>query len=291
MRKWVPLLLLVGVTACAKPEPPGADPSAKAGMASPQAPATPDKPAAQISIPLLAYVYSYRLSLPGDRIQQALDRDDQACIAAGPVQCQVMGSKLDREGDGVASAHLELRAVPSFIASFRGAIEGETRTAGGRVEAANVDSEDLSRSIVDTEAQIRAQTTLRDRIEKVLAERPGKLADVMDAEHELAKAQADLDATNSELAVMKTRVATSKLTVDYQATGPLAPSGVLRPLRDATAGAGRNMVGVLSGVVTLASFLLPLGLIGATLAGLALMARAWFKAASRRRTPAAATGG
>ncbi|QUD88355.1 DUF4349 domain-containing protein [Phenylobacterium montanum] len=292
MRKWVPVLLLVGMTACAKVAPAGADLAGKTDMASPAAPPKPgDGKSPTISIPQLAYAYAYRLSLPGDRIQAAIDRDEQACAAAGPYACQLVGARLDREGEGVAGAHLELRAVPDFIAHFRSGIESQTKADGGHIAAATVDSEDLSRSIVDTEAQTRAQATLRDRIEKVLAERPGKLADVMDVERELAKVQGDLDATNSELAVMKARVAMSKLTVDYQVTGLMAQGGALRPLRDATVGAGHTIIAILAAVVTLGSVLLPIALIGGALVGIAFAVRAHLQARGRRRDTAMVGGG
>ncbi len=284
----VPVILLASLSGCSKtpsykeysdqavrvnmlkPPPPAAADVAAATDAAAPAPvaAAPDakpKPAAVMapSAPLLAYAYAYTLSLPADRIAPTLNRDQQACVSAGPTTCQLVGSSLDREGRSVANGHLELRAAPAWIAHYRGGVESEAKTAGGRVETSSLESEDLTRSIVDTEAEIRAKTTLRDRIQKLLAERPGKLSDVLDAERELARVQGELDATQSELAVMRTRVETSKLVIDYHAEGVAAPDGVDRPLQSAANGFFHNMIVVFAAILTLVSFLLPLALVGA----------------------------
>ena len=92
-----------------------------------------------------------------------------------------------------------------------------------------MESEDLTRQIVDTEAAVRARTALRDRLQAILATRPGKLSDLLEVEKELARVQGELDATQSELAVMRTRVVTSLLTITYSSGASLmAPRGAMR---------------------------------------------------------------
>jgi hypothetical protein len=224
MRKLVPVLVLITLGACAKHPDVAAEgpansqqtqaaaedvakppPDAKAGSTDQAAPA----PA--LSIPQLAYVYDYAFALPANRIEQTLDYDQQACVVAGPTVCQLLGSGLTRSDRGLARGRLKLQATSAWIDHFRAGAADEAKAAGGRVDAAKLASEDLSRSLVDTEAALRAKTALRDRLQQLLAARRGKLSDVMDVEHELTQAQADLDATTSELPVMRGRVAMSKL--------------------------------------------------------------------------------
>jgi hypothetical protein len=290
MKRLVPVLVLLVLAGCAKkapdmaaPLPPAAEVKPDSTSAAP--PGAPDAkrpetaPAALITAPQLAYVFDYSFALPADQIERTLDRDQQACIDAGPTVCQLLGANLDRASEGVASARLEVQATAPWIARFRSGAEAEAKAAGGRVDGAHVQSEDLSRSIVDTEAAVRAKTALRDRMQQLLAERPGKLSDVMDVEHELTQAQADLDATQSELAVMRTRVATSKLSITYNAAGMGAPNGPWRPLHQAANGFLGNAAGVLAALVSLSSVLLPLVLVIGPLVWLAV----WF---ARRRRPA-----
>ena len=271
MKKWVPVLALLVLAGCAKKAPDAAGPSSPVAEAKPEAtaaapPGAPnarqaDVPPPAVAVAQLAYVFAYTFALPADRIEQTLDHDQQACTDAGPAVCQLIGSNLDRASEGVASAHLEVQATAPWIAKFRAGAEAEAKAAGGKLDGAQVQSEDLSRSLVDTEAAVRAKTALRDRLQDLLAQHSGKLSDVMDVEHELTQAQADLDATQSELAVMRTRVATSKLTITYNAAGLGAPNGPWSPLRAAAHGFLGNMAGVLAGLVALASVLLPLVLV------------------------------
>jgi hypothetical protein len=278
MRKLVPLLLMVALTACAKKaedasqqvnmlKPPDAAAAASdaavapgAAAMAPPAPTNPP-PVANPGAPQLAYTYDYTFALPSDQIERTLNRDQQACAAAGPAMCQLVGSSLSRANGGVATAHLELQAAPAWIARFRAGAEAEAKAAGGRIESAEVQSEDLSRSIVDTEATVRAKTTLRDRLQQLLAERPGKLSDMLDVERELARVQGELDATQSELAVMRARVATSKLTITYDASGVSAPNGPWLPLHEAANDFFGHVVMVLAVLLNIVSVVLPLGLV------------------------------
>jgi hypothetical protein len=280
MRYWTLLSAALLLTACKpksaiEPANPQFAPKAAATAAADTsvAPASaPDAPAAAkpaappvpapISVAQLAYSYAYSLSLPAGRIQGLVERHQQACAAAGPATCQVISSKLSSQGRDIAEGHLELRATPAWLGQFRGGLDAQARALGGRVASAQIDTEDLSRSIVDTEATIRAKTTLRDRLEKLLAERPGKLSDLVDLEQALAGVQGEIDTTQSELAVMRTRVETSKLDIDYEATGMIAPDGVASPLRRAADGFIGNMLTVFAFLVTLASYLLPLAIVG-----------------------------
>ena len=262
MKKWVPVLLFLALAGCAKKAPEMATASAPETTATAAAPpgasadakqktAGPATPPPAVTVAQLAYVFAYTFALPADRIEQALDHDQQACTDAGPTICQLIGSNLDRASEGVASAHLEVQATAPWIAKFRAGAEAEAKAAGGKLDGAQVQSEDLSRSLVDTEAAVRAKTALRDRLQDLLAQRSGKLSDVMDVEHELTQAQADLDATQSERAVMRTRVTTSKLTITYNAAGLGAPNGPWSPLRAAAHGFLGNTAGVLAGLVAL----------------------------------------
>ena len=63
-----------------------------------------------------------------------------------------------------------------------------------RITSTNTTTEDLTRSIVDTDAANRARTVLRDRLERLLAERPGDLSEIMQLLTEIARVQGEIDA-------------------------------------------------------------------------------------------------
>jgi hypothetical protein len=219
------------------------------------------------SAPKLAYSFNYTLKLLAKQVHDVIGRDQASCVAAGPNVCQVIGANERSQGRDVANASLDLRATNDWLARFRDGLEGEAKQAGGQIDGSSTQTEDLSRSLVDTQARIRAGVAPGERLEQLVADHTGKLSDVLDAERELTRVQGEIDATHSDLAVMQDQVAMSKLHIDYQAIGVAAPDGAGAPLRAVANGFLGNMLGVFAALVTLMSYLLPIGLVGAPSSG------------------------
>ena len=225
-------------------------------------------PAPTVTVPLLAYAYRYGLEAPAARIPGLVAKHEATCAAAGAAVCQMTGSNTRSAGRDKISATLTLRATPTWVAQFRANLSSQMSQAGGRVVDANVESEDLTRQIIDTEATIRAKTTLRDRLQTILATRPGKLSELLEIEQALATVQGEIDATQSELAVMRTRVQTSALTVQYDSLGALAPEGVGSPLARAVSDFLGIIVITLAAMVRIVAWVLPWALVAALVAWL-----------------------
>lgn len=243
--------------------------------------AVPAPPAAQpATAPRMAYVYRYGLELPAERTAGLMGRHEAACVAAGAATCQVIGAETTRYGQDEVMSHLTLRASPTWISGFRARLSSEAEAAGGRVASSATESEDLTRALVDTEARLRAQTTLRDRLQSLLATRSGSLEELLKVESELARVQGEIDAVQSNLAVMRTRVATSRLEISYAAEGQLAPDGTLRPVQDAVDGATGAFMTSVAALIWVFAFMLPLALIVVPLVWWALKRR---KAKVRQR--------
>lgn len=240
-----------------EPAPP-ADAAASAPTAATNA-ATP------VVAPSIAYAYRFGLELPAEAAPKMMARHEQACIAAGASACQVIGSNSSRVGRDSVEARLEMRATPAYVARFRAALDGEARGAGGRVAQQAVESEDLTRQLVDTEARMRAMETLRDRLQQLLATRSGPLEQLLQVERELARVQGELDATRSALAVMRTRVQTSRLDVTYSAAGQLAPDSAARPVVDALNSASYAFMSSLGVLILFIASVLPVLLVGGPL--------------------------
>lgn len=213
--------------------------------------------------PMLAYEYSYALEAPARGIRGLISGHEKACADAGPRRCQVTSSSIQGMGDDRQQATLQLRATPAWLKTFRESLAADAKAAGGKVVSSSVDSEDLSRQIVDTEARLRAMTTLRDRLLALLASRPGELSDLVEIERELARVQGEIDSTQSQLAVMRGRVEMSVLTIQYVSTGTVAPDGVWSPL----VGAFTDFIGIvaftLAAMIRLIAWLAPWLLVGA----------------------------
>ena len=202
---------------------------------------------------------------PGGRLRQPVARGlvathEQACVAAGFAQCQVTGSTYETGGPGGRDnvhATLSLRATPAWLTRFRAGLARDAKAAGGRLVKTAVTSEDLTRQIVDVQAQVRAKTALRDRLQAILETRPGKTADLVEVETALSKVQGELDAIQSTLTQLRERVATSDITVGYGSSAVMAPDDAWLPLTQAVTEFLGTAVFAIAFMVRAIAFLLP----------------------------------
>lgn len=242
-----------------------APPAAQDAVSSADQPTAtkPDTPPQQPrgGVMFLAYTYQMGLEIPAEHLADVMDAHVRACLSAGPTLCQLVGS--NRSGDPQSSMNgmVDLRGEPNWLRSFMGGINAQATAAGGRVTSQATSTEDLTRNIVDTEAHIRAQTALRDRLQEMLRNRPGRLSDLLDVERELARVQGEIDSTQSALAVMRTRVAMSELTINYASAPKLIGSDTFEPLRQAVAGFLGVVAWGFAAIITLIAGLLPFAIV------------------------------
>lgn len=247
MMSEAPAMDAVGAAVEAAPEPAAAAPSAPGGPAA-------DRPAAA---PLLAYAYAAEIEAPGPRIAPMMQAHVAACRTAGPATCNVLESSSESDGADRVSAALRLRAAPKWLEAFRANLESEAKAAKGRLVSTSVTAEDLTREIVDVEARLRAQKTLRDRLQQLLRERPGKLADLLETERELARVQGEIDSAESQLAVMRQRVDMSTLDLAYSSAPTAVSGGTFEPVRNAAADFLGNVALGVAGLITLIGLAAP----------------------------------
>jgi hypothetical protein len=183
---------------------------------------------------MLAYSYQYGISVAPAQLRALITKHEAQCTAAGVEQCQVIeSSTTENDGQSWGYGKLHLRATPAWLNGLRERLSADAIAAGGKLVESGVSSEDLSRQIVDTEARLRAKTTLRDRLQQLLATRPGNLADLLAAERALAEVQGELDATQSTLAMMRARIAMSVVQIRYQSTADALSDSAWTPIRRA----------------------------------------------------------
>jgi hypothetical protein len=245
----------------AAPAPPN-DAMASTGTTAPG----PSQPAGPTPVLYLAYSYAMSLELPSQRLASVMDRHVQACQAAGPRICQLIGSSRTGDPNSQMQGYVSLRAEPNWLNTFKNGMAQQADDAGGRVVGETTNSEDLTRQMVDTEARLRAQTELRNRLQELLRTSRGRLSDLLEVERELARVQTEIDSVQSQLAVMRTRVAMSELSIQYSSSPRSVGSDTFEPLRQAFA----NFLGIIVGgfaaiiyfiaaLVPIAVVLIPLG--------------------------------
>jgi hypothetical protein len=236
----------------------------------------PDAKPIAMTAPDLAYSYDYAVQAPARDVPHLVREHESECALAGATVCQVVGANTKSQGEDDVAGRLEIRASPVWIARFRDRIEEDVKQLGGKISGAETGTEDLSRSLVDTQAAIRSKTELRDRMEDLLKHHKGKLDDLVQLQTQVSDIQGQIDAANSELAVMKTRVQTSRLVIEYSSMSALGPDSPMHPVAQATHGFARHFAKALAVLIDVASVLLPFGLVGGAIA--------WFFVARSRKS-------
>lgn len=198
----------------------------------------------------IAYSHSIGMRLPVAAIEPTLQGHIDACNKAGPSVCMVTNSWMNAYSEDEASASLYLRATPDWIEQFLSGVEAEAEAAKGEVTNRQTTAEDLTVSIIDTDARLKAQQTLQARLEQLLAERPGKLGELLETERELARVNGEIDSLKSTLAALRQRVDMSQLSISYETKRNPVSQGALQPLSDAFEDFFYNLSSALAAVIT-----------------------------------------
>lgn len=251
--------------------------SAPQGGASSQGPVSPDtNPSAQS---FLAYRYGYSFRLKAASVKPTMNAHMQRCMDAGPALCQVLGSSSQAYDDDNASASLSLRAEPKWLDGYVEDIQKSVADASGEMINSDVSVQDLTRQILDTDARLKAQTTLRDRLQNLLETRDGKLPDLLAVERELARVQGEIESATSVLAALRKRVSMSAVNINYQSQSVAVSRSAFAPVADALTDFFRLMAEALAGIIRFLAVALPI-LILLILPGLWALRWLW----RRRRT-------
>lgn len=218
------------------------------------------------AVQYIAYSHSIGMRIPVKAIEPTMQAHISACSSAGPGVCVVTSSWLNAYSENEASASLNIRAAPAWIETFLGGIEAEAQAVRGEVTNRQTTAEDLTVTIIDTDARLKAQTILQARIEELLADRPGNLGELLETQRELARVNGEIDSLTSSLAALRQRVSMSQLSVGYETKINPVSQGALQPLGEAFGSFFYNLASAIAAVVTAFAVGLPwLLLIGALL--------------------------
>lgn len=234
--------------------------AADAEMASaddaPASSALPDLGAVPVGAPKLAYVYDYAYRLAGEEIGPLQRRHADLCEQQGPASCRILGmTKAGDEGETI-TGELKLAVATRHARAFGALLEDVAEDAGAEQLSADIASEELSKAIVDTEAQIAARTELRDRLMEVLRTRKGKVSELVEAERSVAQVNEEIDQARSWLKEMQGRVAYSTVTVSYETATP-AGGDFLAPIQGALGSLGSVAGFVVAALLLMGSAALP----------------------------------
>jgi len=173
----------------------------------------------------IAYTHSLGLNLPKAAVEPMYNAHIEACRAAGPAKCLVTNSNLRKQAEDRVYGDLYVRATEEWITEFNASLDADVSAAKGEITARNSTATDLTTQIVDTDARLQAQVTLRSRLVELLENRDGELGDFLQIERELARVTGTINSIEANLKALKYRVSMSTFTISYQPIiSSLAPS-------------------------------------------------------------------
>jgi len=197
-------------------------------------------------------------------------------VLAARVGGYVANTSVQGGRDQLRSATLEVK-VPAD--RFDEALGGLAPI--GKVESVNVTAQDVGEEYVDIAARVENAHRLESRLISLLANRTGKLQDVLSVERELARVREEIERYEGRLRYLRTRVATSTLSIAVHERSPIiVPVAGDGPITVAFRQAWRNFVGFIAALISSLGVLVPLG---------ALVFVGWL--GLRRFTPWRPTGG
>ena len=159
--------------------------------------------------------------------------------------------------DQLRSATLEVK-VPAD--RFDEALAGLTPI--GKIESVNVNTQDVGEEYVDITARVENARRLEARLIELLANRTGRLQDVLSVERELARVREEIERYEGRLRYLRTRVATSSLSIAVHERAPLiVPVAGDGPITVALRQAWRNFVAFIAGLIASLGILVPLGVL------------------------------
>jgi hypothetical protein len=231
---------------------------------------------------MMAYTYAWGFQVPTGNMEGLLNAHKKLCEDAGPAKCYIVNSGISGLGQESSYGSLYLRASEDWVRSFETGVENGLKPFDGTLDSNSRSGEDLTVQIVDGEARLNSMKTMRDRLQALLKDRPGKLSDLLEIERELARVQADIDSRESVLAALKLRVAMSTLTLDYKPKYTAVSESIWRPLGDAFSNFAPNFAQTLAWIVEFIGSILPVVIFGGLGVWLLVILFRWL---GKRRKP------
>jgi acetolactate synthase regulatory subunit len=230
------------------------------GQASAQLPA-----AAQEVTPGSMLVRTGQASMQVDSLELGIARIRDLARRTGSV---IANTSMEGGHEQTRAASLELR-IPSE--RFDEAVNALAPI--GKVETVNVSVQDVGEEYVDVQARVANARRLEQRLIELLANRTGKLSDVLTVERELARVREEIERAEGRMRYLRTRASVSTLAIAVHEPFPIvADRPGSHPIRDAFIQSWRNVITVTSGLIAAVGIFLPLGVL---VGGIAFAWRRW----------------
>ena len=205
----------------------------------------------------LAYKYDYATRLPHGSIQSVMGKHIESCQQAGRSKCEVLLSNLSERSKTNVRANFSFRADPKWLDGFFTQMQTDVENENGKIVSNTVSVEDLTTAILDSDARLKAQLTLRDRFKSLLETQDGDLADLLAVESELARVQGEIESATAVLKALQSRVSMSRVEIRYVSENVAVNSGTFYEVSYAFKNFLGNTMDGLGSVIVFVAFMLP----------------------------------
>lgn len=228
------------------------------GEAAPQAgPSTPD-PLQNFNLGTSApsmVIRTGQAFIEVEKVDPAVLKIRQLAVQFGGY---IANSSMSGGRDQIRQATFELK-IPA--ARYEEAVNSLSTI--GKVETVSSNAQDVGEEFVDVTARVNNARRLEERLISLLANRTGKLDEVLRVERELARVREEIERYEGRLRFLTTRVATSTLTITVHEPAPILGNNPgENPIAAALRRAWRNFVALLAGAIASLGVLIPLAFVG-----------------------------
>jgi hypothetical protein len=191
-----------------------------------------------------------------------VDKVDPAILKIRQLAAQVGGyitnSSISGGRDQIRQATFELKIpAPKYDQAV-----GLLSTIG-KVETVSSTAQDVGEEFVDVTARVNNSRRLEERLISLLANRTGKLDEVLRVERELARVREEIERYEGRLRYLSARAALSTLTITVHEPAPiLGNSPGENPIAAALRRAWKNFIALVAGSIAALGVVIPLALLG-----------------------------
>jgi uncharacterized protein DUF4349 len=188
-----------------------------------------------------------------------VEKLDPAVLKIRQLVAQVGGyvanSSMSGGRDQIRQASIEIK-LPS--AKYDEAVS--SLSAIGKVETVNSNAQDVGEEYVDITARVTNARRLEERLINLLANRTGKLDEVLRVERELARVREEIERYEGRLRYLSARASMSTLVINAHEPAPLIGNQPgENPIGAAVRRAWDNFVSLLAALIASLGILIPLG--------------------------------
>ena len=180
----------------------------------------------------------------------------QVRLLAGRVGGYVANTTMQTGRGQLRAATLEVKIPADRFDDGLGGL-----SALGKLESVNVNAEDVGEEFTDVTARMTNARRLETRLIDLLATRTGKLKDVLDVEHELARVREEIERYEGRLRYLRAHAVLSTLTVYVHEPVPVVGRAGSSVIGEAFKQAWRNFVALVAACIRGLGIVIPLGVL------------------------------